>query len=98
MMRKILYSLMLQALLFLVAGCACTESNIDKTFGFNTQEAFNQQVAYPDKKVSAIPPTGMDGIHSERLMTGFNTTYGRSIERDQEGMTSTVINISNAPK
>lgn len=71
-------SLMIITTLFFLAGCAQEASYVDYEFGKAQNDAFDQQVAFKNPESSSTTPTGMAGIHSEKIMD----TYQYSFDKD----------------
>lgn len=70
------FVLALLALSFL-GGCAATEEAyyVDREFGKAQMDAFDQQIAYKDYRYAGETPTGMSGIHSEKIMDTYQKAF-----------------------
>ena len=65
-----------------LGGCAVTEEAyyVDREYGKAQNDAFDQQVAYKDYRYAEQTPTGMAGIHSEKIMETYQYSFDRDID------------------
>lgn len=61
----------------LLVGCAHEAYYVDHEFGMAQNDAFDQQIAYKNGEYSGQTPTGMSGIHSEKIMDAFQASFDR---------------------
>ena len=71
-MNKLLLALLTITLL---AGCAREFHYVDQEWGKAQKASWDKQVANPDYKFAGTNPTGLEGIHAEEVMNGYNQTF-----------------------
>lgn len=72
-MKKILLSIMIISLL----GCAHEAPYVDHEFGKAASDAFDKQIIYSSPNTAEVIPTGMPGIHSEKIMDTYHYSFTR---------------------
>lgn len=70
------------AIVTLIGGCIITDEAyyIDREHGKAQNDAFDQQVAYKDYRYAEQTPTGMPGIHSEKIMDSYQYSFDRDLD------------------
>ncbi len=70
------------AIMTLLVSCAITEEAyyVDYEHGKAQNDAFSQQIAYKDYRYAEQVPTGMAGIHSEKIMETYQYSFDRDID------------------
>ena len=65
------------ALALLLTGCASLEEayHLDREFGRASQASFDKMITYPDHRYVDQIPEGMEGIHAEGMMKGYDELY-----------------------
>lgn len=82
--------------LFFLAGCAQEATYVDYEFGKAQNDAFDQQVAYKAPESSNTTPTGMAGIHSEKIMEAYQYSFDKDSGNAPDNNFSRGYNIEDS--
>ena len=78
-----MYKLILTAIVAVVlGGCAQETTYVDQEWGKAQMDAFDQQIAYKNGEFADKTPSGMAGIHSEKIMDTYQNSFDRSSDNE----------------
>ncbi len=86
-MKKFVFFSVIAALL--LAGCAREAYYADREFGKDSTAAFDRMIINKDMPHAGKAPEGLDGIHAEPVMSGYQETFSDNLSRQSIDITGT---------
>lgn len=69
--------LLILAAALLLTACAPETTRIDREWGEAQRVSWQKMIVNPEGAGTAVPPTGLEGIHAEEVMDVYNRTFAR---------------------